>query len=242
MGFFEDLAEALEPCPDSRVEQLVLGWRASFVTASDGRWGVGCVPDPGLQTARPAHTDALLAATLLQLANLLVSPFPQEFAAAGAACDALLPFPAGGFELDHIMTVARGDRVAVLGRDRDLLPFMRDWGWRVAVFDDAGKGPDCFPQEEFSRGVREADWAWLSPEALRDRWLLSTSEVLRQKKGCFLQGPGLPCLRRSFAALGVTHVVVPRATAPAPAVCSHIAAGGSPWLCRGLEWRVHGTS
>ena len=238
MGFFEEASEALRVCKDAPVTQLVLGWRASYVVASDGRWGVGFVP-PELHTARPAHTDALVKASLVQLSELLVSPFSQEFAAATAACDALLPFPQGGFELDHVMPVARGDRVAVLGYDRDLLPFMRDWGWRVAVFDDQGKGPDCFPQEDFPRGVAKAEWAWLSPDALRDRWLLSTSELLTRKKGCFLQGPGLPYLKRPLADLGVTHIAAPRAVGDPDSVRAHIAAGGSPWLCRDLEWRVH---
>ncbi|WP_208872850.1 hypothetical protein, partial [Fretibacterium fastidiosum] len=135
-----------------------------------------------------------------------------------------------------------GDRVAVLGYERDLLPFMRDWGWRVAVFDDRGIGPDCFPQSDFSRGVREAEWVWLSPEAIRDRWLLSTREELTRKKGCFLQGPGLPALPGAFAPLGVTHLVVPRGDASpeaAMAAEAHVAAGGSPWLSGALTWRVY---
>ena len=144
--------------------------------------------------------------------------------------------------MDLAMTCARGDRVAVLGYDRDLLPFMRDWGWRVAVFDDrVVNRPDCFPQDDFSRGAREAEWVWLSPEAIRDRWLLSTQDALLQKKGCFLQGPGLPSLPHGFAKLGVTHLVVPAGTAGADvaSVEAHVSAGGSPWLCEELVWRVH---
>ena len=244
MNFFEELAAAVGGTEDAGVKRLVLGWHASFVLAEDGRWGVGFVPDSMKEahTARAVHTGALIGAPLSRLAGLYVSPFPQEFAAATAACAALLPFQDGGIPMDLAMTCARGDRVAVLGYDRDLLPFMRDWGWRVAVFDDrVVNRPDCFPQDDFSRGTREAEWVWLSPEAIRDRWLLSTQDALLQKKGCFLQGPGLPSLPHGFAKLGVTHLVVPAGIAGADviAVEAHVAAGGSPWLCGELVWRVH---
>ena len=226
MSFFEDVAAAVHRAGDSAVVRLIMGWHASYVLAEDGRWGVGFVPD----STKEAH-----------LARLLVSPFPQEFAAATAACAALFPFPEGGFPLDLVMTCARGDRVAVLGYDRDLLPFMRDWGWRVAVFDDQGRGPDCFPQEDFLRGAEEAEWVWLTPDSLRDRWLFSVTETLRNKKGCFLQGPGLPALHGLFATLGVTRLVVPIPMGTSDAVEAHVSAGGSPWHCDALVWRVHTT-
>jgi hypothetical protein len=227
--------------PDSAVERLVLGWHASSLVASDGRWGIGFVPaslkEP--HTARAVHTNGLLDGSLLQLAELFVSPFPQEFAAATAACAALFPFPDGGFRMDSIMPCARGDRVAVLGYERDLIPLMRDWGWRLAVFDDFRHGPDCFPQKDFVDGVRGAEWVWLTPDAIRDRWLISTADALREKKGCFIQGPGLPCLPGAFASLGVTRLVIPRATDDGEGVRAHIAAGGTLWLLPDLEWRVH---
>lgn len=241
MGFFERVAAAAMEDKDSVVMRLILGWHASYVLAGDGRWGVGFVPDSTKEphTARPAHTGELIGLGLARLAGLLVSPFPQEFAAATAACAALFPFSDAGFPLDLIMTCARGDRVAVLGRDRDLLPLMHDWGWRVAVFDDLGRGPDCFPQEDFRRGAEEADWVWITPEALRDRWLFSITETLLQKKGCFLQGPGLPALSKLFSPLGVTHLVVPVPRGTPEAVETHVSAGGSPWRCDALAWRAH---
>ena len=252
MNFSEELAAAVKETNDAGVARLVLGWHASFVLAEDGRWGVGFVPDSMKEahTTRAVHTEALIKASLSQLAGLYVSPFPQEFAAATAACSALLPFDNeinnGGSPLDLIMPRARGDKVAVLGYDRDLLPFMREWGWRVAVFDDrVANRQDCFPQDDFSRGVREAEWVWLSPEAIRDRWLLSTRDELFRKKGCFLQGPGLPALKSGtgFAGLGITHLVVPTGISGngdgAASVEAHVAAGGSPWLCEKLSWRVH---
>lgn len=242
MNFFEELDAAVKCAEDCAVSRLILGWHASFVLAEDGRWGVGFVPDSMKEAhrARAVHTGELVSSSLSSLASLYVSPFPQEFAAATAACAALLPFGGEGLPLDMIMTCARGEKVAVLGYERDLVPFMRDWGWRAAFFDDRGRGPDCFPQEEFSRGVREAEWVWLSPEAIRDRWLLSTQDDLRQKKGCFLQGPGIPSTAGCFAQLGVTHLLVPRADpSAAEAVEAHVAAGGSPWLCEDLIWRVH---
>ena len=239
--FFEDLSRIIEPVPDSGISRLVLGWHASCLLTADGRFGVGFVPDSMTEphTARPVHTEALLCSSLKGLAGLYVSPFPQEFAAASAACSVLVPFPSsGGLPMDAVMTCARGDKVAVLGYERDLLPFMRDWGWRVAVFDDRAAGrKDCFTQEEFSRGVVEAEWVWLSPEAIRDRWLLSTQNILREKKGCFLQGPGVPAMQGAFSRLGVSHLVVPLGS-DAGGIEAHISAGGSAWLCGGLTWRV----
>ena len=236
------MSQILEHKADSPVSRLVLGWHASFIASSDGRIGVGFVPDSMKEphTARPLHTRSLLASTLKELAGLYVSPFPQEFAAASSACSALVPFPeTGGFPLDAIMPCARGDKVAVLGYERDLLPFMRDWGWRIAVFDDRAAGRNgCFPQEEFSMGVRKAEWVWLSPAAIRDRWLLSTQNILREKKGCFLQGPGIPAIPEAFSRLGVTHLVVPLGT-DAENIEAHISAGGSAWLCEALTWRVY---
>ena len=110
------------------------------------------------------------------------------------------------------------------------------------MFDDRAAGRwGCFPQEEFSRGVREADWVWLSPEAVRDRWLLSTQNILREKKGCFLQGPGIPAVPRAFSRLGVSHLVVPLGD-DAEIIGAHISAGGSAWLCEALTWRVYHSS
>ncbi len=244
-NFFAELSHALNDRKDSHVSRLILGWHASFILADDGRSGVGFVPDSRLEphTSRPIHTASLLTSTLKDLAGLYVSPFPQEFAAASAACSVLLPFDDdGGQYLDAVMTCARGDRVAVLGYERDLVPFMRDWGWRSAFFDDRFAGrQDCFPQEEFSRAVRDAEWVWLSPEAIRDRWLLSTQNILREKKGCFLQGPGIPAIPNSFARLGVTHLVVPLGD-DGVKIEAHISAGGSAWLCEALRWRVYFSS
>lgn len=241
MGFFEDVVDAAGKSGGTEVTSLVLGWHASYVVAADGRWGIGCVSGSLKEerTAREAHTNLLLQSSLARLAELIVSPFPQEFAAATAACAALFPFPEGGFRMDSIMPCARGDKVAVLGYERELIPLMRDWGWKLAIFDDNRQGPDCFPQKEFPAGAEGADWVWLTPEAIRDRWLLSTADILRRKKGCFLQGPGLPWLGDSFAALGVSHLVVPQIVGDAGTVRLHIAAGGNSWMCPGLEWRIH---
>ena len=244
MGFFEDAAAAVKGQNDAEVSALVLGWHASYVIASDGRWGVGYVPASHKEEhrGREEHTGLLLGASLARLAGLLVSPFPQEFAAATAACSALFPFPKGGFHMDSIMPCARGDKVAVLGYEREAIPLMRDWGWKLAVFDDRLRGPDCFPQKDFPDGARAADWVWLSPDAIRDRWLISTAGALREKKGCFMQGPGLPWLSGSFAALGVTHLISPAVTGNAKNAQSRIAAGGDLWLCPEFEWRVHFTA
>lgn len=240
-NFFSELSKNLENRKNSRVSHLILGWHASFIISEDGRMGVGFVPDSRIEphTARPVHTEALMTSTLKELAGLYVSPFPQEFAAASAACSVLVPFTEnGGRYMDAVMTCARGDKVAVLGYERDLVPFMRDWGWRSAFFDDRFAGrQDCFCQGEFSRAVKEAEWVWLSPEAIRDRWLLSTQNILREKKGCFLQGPGIPAIPEAFSRLGITHLVVPLGC-DSEKIEAHISAGGSAWLCEALKWRV----
>ena len=172
-NFFAELSQKLLKAEDSHISRLILGWHASCLLTDDGRIGVGFVPDSRIEphTSRPIHTQSLLTSTLKELAGLYVSPFPQEFAAASAACSCLVPFPdSGGQYMAAVMTCARGDQVAVLGYERDLVPFMRDWGWRSAFFDDRYAGrQDCFTQSEFSRAVREAEWVWLSPEAIRDR-------------------------------------------------------------------------
>jgi hypothetical protein len=241
MGFFEDIVDAARACEDAAVKSLILGWHSSVVVAADGRWGLGCVPDSLKEPhrTREEHTTLLLGASLIRLAELIVSPFPQEFAAAAAACAALLPFPEGGFQMDAILPCARGDKVAVLGYEREAVALMRDWGWKTAIFDDLRRGPDCFPQSEFPDGARGADWVWLTFEAARDRWLFSTADILKEKKGCFLQGPGLPWLPDSFAALGITHLIAPQVTGDAETLRARIALGGSPWLSPDLEWRIH---
>lgn len=241
-NFFEELSQAVNIRHDGRISRLVLGWHASYILAQDGRFGVGFVPDSMKEphVTRSIHTEALLSSSLKGLAALYVSPFPQEFAAASAACSVLVPFsPDYGMPLDAVMTCARGDRVAVLGYERDLVPFMRDWGWNIAVFDDrCAERYGCFSQVEFSRGVREAEWVWLSPEAIRDRWLMSTQNILREKKGCFLQGPGIPALPESFRAMGVTHLVAPLGSDSA-LIEAHVSAGGSTWQCESLSWKVY---
>ncbi|MBQ3654865.1 MAG: hypothetical protein II954_10665, partial [Synergistaceae bacterium] len=68
-------------------------------------------------------------------------------------------------------------------------------------------------------------------------WLLSTQNILREKKGCFLQGPGVPAMPGAFSRLGVSHLVVPLVS-DAARIEAHISAGGSAWLCEGLTWRV----
>lgn len=115
-SFFGSLSQVIEKVEDSKVSQLILGWHASFVSSEDGRSGVGFVPDSRLEphTSRPIHTASLLTSTLKELAALYVSPFPQEFAAASAACSVLVPFDErGGEYLDVVMTCAR-DRKSVV--------------------------------------------------------------------------------------------------------------------------------
>ena len=242
-NFFEDLSEILASKKDSEISKLILGWHASYIFANDGRYGVGFVPDSRIEphTARQVHTENLLNSSLQKLAKLYFSPFPQEFAAASAACSILIPFDKNsGMPLDAVMPCARGDKVAVLGYERDLVPFMFEWGWRVAIFDDRfSDRQNCFPQDEFSRGVREAEWVWLSPEAIRDRWLLSTQNILREKKGCFLQGPGIPFTPKLFLKMGITHLLTPICNENFNSIEADISAGSSTWLCDDLTWKVY---
>ena len=56
------------------------------------------------------------------------------------------------YDDDADLTKIQSRKVAVLGYERELVPMMRDWGWKLAIFDDIHQGPDCFSQREFAEG------------------------------------------------------------------------------------------
>ncbi|WP_024821347.1 Rossmann-like domain-containing protein [Aminobacterium mobile] len=242
MRFFEKLISLAKEQKDAPVREIILGWHASIVSFEDGRWGLGMVP-PGEKiplSSREEHTQRLLASTAHDLVSLFASPYPQEFAAASAAAAALLPPEGPSLPLDTIAGIPAGDNVAVMGYDRTLTPFLRDWGWSMVILDDEREAPDVFPEDETPQKLPLCKWCWLSSDTLRNRWFTFIQPYISQMKGVFLRGPGLPWLPHLFKTAGVTHLILPSINKyEISSITSFIAAGGNPWLCRHITWRVH---
>lgn len=243
MNLYEILLNKALEQPDCEVESLVLGWHASGIVLRDGRWGLGAVPNPlkEAHVVREQHTQKILTSSAHDLVRLIVSPFPQEFAAATAAISALLPPPAGGMSLDLIRLMPRDEKVAVLGYHRAIVPFLRDWQWQLVIFDDYRKAPDIHLEEAIEEKIGEAQWVWMTAEALRDRALPVLNEKLKRMNGVFLQAPGVPWLELGYRDIGVNYLVLPHLAENARSrdVIAKIAVGGDPWNDEGLVWKVH---
>ena len=110
MGLYEKIQDRLLSAGEGKVESLVLGWKGSAVVLKDGRWGLGAVPPFGGASLSPRedHTRRLLASGARDLARLLVSPFPQEYAAASAAAAALAPATGEGLPLESLRPFPEG--------------------------------------------------------------------------------------------------------------------------------------
>lgn len=242
MRLYEKFLDHIRNSPDGIVERLVLGWHGSCVLLRDGRGGIGTVPLPGHELLRSihTHTENLLRQSAQGLAELLVSPFPQEFAAASAAASALLPPPEDGFPLEALRPLPRGKKVALLGYDAELVPLLREWGWNLAIFDDLRSAPDVFPAWSGMHLAGACSWTWISTEALRDRQILTLMPLLHSMEGCILQGPGIPWAPDVLAEAGVTHLLLPSwPEATFPSILTYIEAGGNPLSCPFIRWRLH---
>ena len=247
MNFYELVVNAALSKKDCDVSSLVLGWHASGILLSDGRWGIGAVPDPlkEAHVVREQHTRGMISASAHTLAQLIVSPFPQEFAAASAAVSALLPPPEGsGLPLDSIRLVTKGEKVAVLGYHRSIIPFMRDWNWELVIFDDHSikRTPDVYPESEMLEQLDGVSWVWLTAEAMRDRAFLELQAKLPKMKGVFLQGGGVAWLESGYRDFGVSYLVLPHAAnaeIDPSDVIARIAVGGEAWSDSELVWKVH---
>lgn len=240
MRLFERiLAEGLRK-PDSPVKTLMLGWHASAVVLEDGRCGLGAVPLPGQEVLRstPRFPRHLVEGTAHEVLQLLVSPYPQEFAAASAVASALLPPEEPGEPLEALAPLPGGDQVALLGYDHELVPLLRRWGWHLIIFDDLRPGVDVLPSWTEAPLLRGAPWVWVAFDALRDRRMLALAPLLREHRGAVLQGPGVPWHPSLLRELGFSHLVLPTWQEDHfPAILTHISAGGNPWHCAALEWR-----
>ena len=248
MNFYELVVNAALSQKDCEVSSLVLGWHASGIMLADGRWGIGAVPDPQKEAhiVREQHTRSIVGASAYALAQLIVSPFPQEFAAASAAISALLPPPAGsGLPLDSIRLVTRGEKVAVLGYHKSIIPFMRDLNWDLVIFDDYStmkNSPDVYPESEMLKQLDKVSWVWMTAEAMRDRAFLELQGKLAGMKGVFLQGGGVAWLDHGYRDYGVSYLVLPHAASPEvdpSSIISWIGIGGEAWSNSELVWKVH---
>ena len=248
MNFYELVVNAALSREDCEVSSLVLGWHASGILLADGRWGIGAVPDPLKEAhiVREQHTRSIIGASAHALAQLIVSPFPQEFAAASAAVSALLPPPEGsGLPLDSIKLITGGEKVAVLGYHRSIIPFMRDWNWELVIFDDYSmkkNSPGVYPESEMLKQLDNVSWVWLTAEAMRDRAFLELQGKLARMNGVFLQGGGVAWLERGYRDFGVSYLVLPHKASPETSpsdVIARVGVGGDAWSDDELVWKVH---
>lgn len=241
MSLYEKMLESVASVKDCGVTSLFLGWKGSAILLQDRRWGLGAVPpsERDSHSPRESHTRTLLSASAREIALLAVSPYPQEFAAASAALSALLPPPEGGQPLDALLSLPGKDRVALLAPDPWVSDYLKDWNWKISVFDDRRRGLGVLPEWTSSQHMASSPWIWLTAEALRTRAILTLLPLFPRKKGVILQGPGIPFLPELFREAGVTHLVLPvPEEGSREEVFRYLGTGGSPWSCPDLRWKV----
>ncbi len=244
MGLYEEIQDRLLSARDGEVESLVLGWKGSAVTLKDGRWGIGAVPPGGGAALSPRedHTRRLLLSGATDLAKLLVSPYPQEYAAASAAAAALAPAPEEGLPLESLLPLPGGERVSLVTPDPWVTDFLRDWNWNISVFDDGRRGLNVFPEWTVSQHLNSCGWVWLTGEVVRTRSFFSLFPRPAGKT-VVLQGPGIPFLPDVYERAGISYLVLPQTSgADGSAAMRYVASGGTPWTCPDLRWRVHPVS
>lgn len=241
MRLYESILQGALSTLECKVEDIVLGWRGSYVSLADGRWGVGATPraeDESL-SSREDHTRTILSSTSHGLARLVVSPYPQEFAAATAALCALLPAEGEGAPLDSLISAMSGEEVFLVAPAPGAVDFLTDCGLDVSIFDDSRRGRRVRPLWSTQQHLRRSGWLWINADALRDRAILALAPSFKGMRGVVLQGPGIPFLPTVLGELGVTCIVAPRAEASSRLeVRRYVAAGGAPWSCPTLAWRV----
>ena len=244
MGLYEEMQERLLSARDGELESLVLGWKGSAVVLKDGRWGIGAVPPGGGATLSPRedHTRRLLLSGAKDLAKLLVSPYPQEYAAASAAAAAIAPAPEEGLPLESLLPLPGGERVSLVTPDPWVTDFLRDWNWNISVFDDGRRGLNVFPEWTASQHLNSSGWVWLTAEVFRTRSFFSLLPFLSGKM-VVLQGPGIPYLPDVYGQAGISFLVLPETSGTdGSAAMRYVASGGTPWTCPDLRWRVHPVS
>ena len=243
MRLYEEMQERLLSVRQGELESLVLSWKGSVAKLTDGRWGIGAIPPEGAETlsSREDHTRGLTASGSGDYIRLLVSPYPQEYAAATAVAAALAP-PGEGKPLECLLSLPGKERVSLITPDPFVVDFLRDWNWNISIFDDRKRGRDVFPEWTASQHLGGAGWLWITAECFRTRSFFSLLPWLKGKK-IILQGPGVPFLPEIYAKAGTSYLVLPLTKGADPAGPSrYIGAGGSPWKCPDLPWRVYNLS
>lgn len=240
MRLYEELQEKLFLVRQGELESLTLSWQGAVAVFKDGRWGIGATPPEGaaVLSSREDHTRGLLAPGSGDFIRLIVSPFPQEYAAATAVASALAP-PPEGEPLESLLPLPGGERVSLITPDPFVADFLRDWNWNISIFDDKKRGRNVFPEWTASQHMGGAGWVWLTAECFRTRTFFSLVPWLKGKR-VILQGPGIPYIPEVYYRAGITCLVLPDTVRADPEdPLRYIGAGGSPWKCPGLPWRVY---
>ncbi|HPR89947.1 MAG TPA: hypothetical protein PLD93_00790, partial [Synergistaceae bacterium] len=62
MRLYDSILQEVLKAPDGAVDNLIIGWKGSFLSLSDGRWGVGSTPPEGGEPMSPQELRDLAAA------------------------------------------------------------------------------------------------------------------------------------------------------------------------------------
>jgi hypothetical protein len=243
LRLYEELLEKLLSVRQGEIDSLVLSLKGSAVRFKDGRWGIGAVPPEGaaVLSTREDHTRGLLARESSELIKLLASPYPQEYAAATAVAAALAP-PVEGEPLESLLSLPGKDRVSLITPDPFVADFLRDWNWNISIFDDKKRGRNTLPEWTASQHLAGSGWLWITAECFRTRSFFSFLPRIKGKK-VILQGPGAPFIPEVYGRAGISYLVIPRTGgANHEGPFRYIGAGGSPWRCPDLSWRVYNLS
>lgn len=172
MRIFDAILRGLKDFPDGNVSDIVLGWYGSVVVLKDGRYGLGSVPSAKhLETFEISslQTRHLLRLSAQELAELLVSPYPQEFAIASAAASALASIKVPGIPLEDFLESLNSKKLYIIGYERPLVLLFNNLNLKPCVLDDLSRKPGVLPSWVGPHLLNDADWLWITCQALRDR-------------------------------------------------------------------------
>jgi len=243
LRIFDAILEGIRAFPDGKVSDIVLGWYGSVVVLKDGRYGLGSVPSSKyVETFEASFLQIrrLLQLSAQGLAELLVSPYPQEFAIASAAASALAPVKAQGIPLQKFLESLDSKKLYIVGYERPLVLLFNKLNLNPYVLDDMSRKPGVLPSWVGPHLLNDADWLWITCQALRDRQMLSLEKLMKNTKKVVLLGPGIPWLPDVLRAIGINFVAQPRPLHDkAGDVFNYIAAGGNYWDHELFSWEVH---
>jgi len=243
LRIFDAILRGLKDFPDGNVSDIVLGWYGSVVVLKDGRYGLGSVPSAKhLETFEISslQTRHLLRLSAQELAELLVSPYPQEFAIASAAASALASIKVPGIPLEDFLESLNSKKLYIIGYERPLVLLFNNLNLKPCVLDDLSRRPGVLPSWVGPHLLNDADWLWITCQALRDRQMLSLEKLIKNTKKVVLLGPGVPWLPDVLRAMGINFVAQPRPLQDkAREIFNYIAAGGNYWDHELFSWEVH---